>query len=69
MQIYRFVGVFKQHPGLPNQGRANMEWYNTQFKTPFKVWNNLLKRERLMTRLQIQLHGHVEWQIPGPTGE
>jgi len=46
-----------------------MEWYNTQFKTPFKVWNNLLKRERLMTRLQIQLHGHVEWQIPGPTGE
>jgi hypothetical protein len=44
MQIYRFVDVFKQYPGLPKRCRATMEWYNTRFKTPFKAGNNLRKK-------------------------
>jgi hypothetical protein len=67
-QIYRFVDVFKLHPGLPKRCRASMEWYNPRFKTPFKKGNNLLNKGHVMTRLQMQLHGHVEWRVPASTG-
>ena len=66
-QIYRFVDVFKRNPDLPKRCRSSMEWYNVRFKTPFKAGNNLVKKERLMTRLRMQLHGHVEWRVPAAT--
>jgi len=62
-QVLRFVEVFKRNPGLPKRCRANMEWYNHRFKTPFKAGNNLVKKDRLMARLRLQLRGSVEWQI------
>jgi len=62
-QILRFVDVFKRNPDLPKRCRSNMEWYNHRFKTPFKAGNNLVKKERLMHRLRMQLHGNVEWHL------
>jgi hypothetical protein len=65
--ILRFVDLFKKHPMLPRRCRANTEWYNVKFKRPFKAGNNLVKRERLLARLQTQLHGTVEWHVPEAT--
>jgi hypothetical protein len=65
--ILRFVDLFKKHPELPKRCRASTEWYNVRFKRPFKAGNNLVKKERLLTRLRAQLHGKVEWRIPEAT--
>jgi hypothetical protein len=61
--ILRFVDLFKKYPGLSKKCRASTEWYNVRFKHPFKAGNNLVKKERLLARLQAQLHGDVSWRI------
>jgi len=65
--ILRFVDLFKKHPELPKRCRASTEWLNVRFKHPFKAGNNLVKKERLLTRLRAQLHGRIEWRIPEAT--
>jgi hypothetical protein len=62
--ILRFVDLYKKHPGLSKKCRASTEWYNVRFKHPFKAGNNLVKKERLLARLQAQLYGDVSWRIP-----
>jgi len=59
--ILRFVEYFKQNPGLSKAQRSNMEFYNKKFKEPFESGNNLLKKERVLGRLNTQLSGKVEW--------
>jgi len=59
--ILRFVDFFKQNPELSKAQRSNMEFYNKKFKEPFESGNNLLKKERVLGRLNTQLSGKVEW--------
>ena len=59
--ILRFVEFFKQNPELSKAQRSNMEFYNKKFKEPFESGNNLLKKERVLGRLNTQLSGKVEW--------
>lgn len=59
--ILRFVNYFKANPGLSKAQRSNMEFYNRKFKEPFEAGNNLLKKERVLGRLNTQLSGKVEW--------
>lgn len=59
--ILRFVGFFKQNPELSKAQRSNMEFHNKKFKEPFESGNNLLKKERVLGRLNTQLSGKVEW--------
>ncbi|MHA1378749.1 MAG: hypothetical protein ACTSRG_10240 [Candidatus Helarchaeota archaeon] len=61
LKIIRFVDVFKKYPDLPKACCSNMEYYNSRFKRPFKRGNNLLKKERLISRLNMQFAGKVEW--------
>lgn len=60
-KILRFVEVFKKYPNLPKACRSNMEYYNLRFKKPFKRGNNLTKKERLISKLNMQFYGKVEW--------
>lgn len=62
-QILRFVDLYKREPHLPKACRANMEQYNTRFKAPFTRGNNLLKKTRLLARLNRQLTGKIEWLL------
>jgi len=59
--ILRFVNYFKENPELTKAQRSNMEFYNKKFKEPFESGNNLLKKERVLGRLNMQLSGKVEW--------
>jgi len=59
--ILRFVDFFKQNPELSKAQRSNMEFHNKKFKEPFESGNNLLKKERVIGRLNTQLSGKVEW--------
>ena len=59
--ILRFVEFFKQNPELSKAQRSNMEFHNKKFKEPFESGNNLLKKERVLGRLNTQLSGNVEW--------
>ncbi len=59
--ILRFVEFFKQNPELSRAQRSNMEFHNKKFKEPFESGNNLLKKERVLGRLNTQLSGNVEW--------
>lgn len=59
--ILRFVDFFKQNPELSKAQRSNMEFHNKKFKEPFESGNNLLKKERILGRLNTQLSGKVEW--------
>jgi len=59
--ILRFVDFFKQNPELSRAHRSNMEFHNKKFKEPFESGNNLLKKERVLGRLNTQLFGKVEW--------
>jgi len=59
--ILRFVEFFKQNPELSKAQRSNMEFHNKKFKEPFESGNNLLKKERVLGRLNTQLSGKVEW--------
>jgi len=59
--ILRFVDYFKQNPELTKAQRSNMEFYNKKFKEPFESGNNLLKKERVLGRLNTQFSGKVEW--------
>ncbi len=59
--ILRFVDFFKQNPELSRAHRSNMEFHNKKFKEPFESGNNLLKKERVLRRLNMQLSGKVEW--------
>lgn len=59
--ILRFVEFFKQNPGLSKAQHSNMEFHNKKFKEPFESGNNLLKKERVLGRLNTQLSGKVEW--------
>ena len=59
--ILRFVDYFKQNPELSKAQRSNMEFHNKKFKEPFESGNNLLKKERVLGRLNTQLSGKVEW--------
>ena len=59
--ILRFVKFFKLNPELSRAQRSNMEFHNKKFKEPFESGNNLLKRERVLGRLNSQLSGNVEW--------
>ena len=59
--ILRFVDFFKQNPGLSKAQRSNMEFHNRKFKEPFESGNNLLKKERVLGRLNTQLSGRIEW--------
>ena len=59
--ILRFVDFFKQNPELSKAQRSNMEFHNKKFKEPFESGNNLLKKERVLGRLNTQLSGKVEW--------
>ena len=61
--ILRFVEFFKNHPELSKIQRSNMEYYNLKFKEPFKSGNNLLKKERVLGRLDTQLSGKIEWYL------
>lgn len=61
--ILRFVDFFKAHPELLKSQRSNMEYYNQKFKQPFESGNNLLKKERLLGRLNTQLSGKIEWYL------
>lgn len=59
--ILRFVEYFKENPELTKAQRSNMEFYNKKFKEPFESGNNLLKKERVLGRLNTQFSGKVEW--------
>jgi len=59
--ILRFVELFKQNPELSKAQRSNMEFHNKKFKEPFESGNNLLKKGRVLGRLNTQLSGKVEW--------
>lgn len=59
--ILRFVDFFKQNSELSKAQRSNMEFHNKKFKEPFESGNNLLKKERVLGRLNTQLSGKVEW--------
>jgi len=59
--ILRFVDFFKQNPELSKSQHSNMEFHNKKFKEPFESGNNLLKKERVLGRLNTQLFGKVEW--------
>lgn len=61
IDILRFVEFFKQNPELSKAQRSNMEFHNKKFKEPFESGNNLLKKERVLGRLNTQLSGKVEW--------
>jgi len=61
--ILRFVPFFKNHPELLKAHRSNMEYQNKKFKHPFEAGNNLLKKERVLGRLHVQLSGKVEWYL------
>ena len=61
--ILRFVDVFKSNPELSRSQRANMEYYNRDFKEVFASGNNLLKKERLMGRFKAQFSGKVEFHL------
>ena len=61
VNILRFVDFFKQNPELSKAHRSNMEFHNKKFKEPFESGNNLLKKERVLGRLNMQLSGKVEW--------
>ncbi len=61
VNILRFVDFFKQNPELSKAQRSNMEFHNKKFKEPFESGNNLLKKERVIGRLNTQLSGKVEW--------
>lgn len=60
-KILRFVEFSQNHQDFVKGQRANMEYYNTNFKEPFESGNNLLKKERLMGRLKTQFSGKIEW--------
>ena len=59
--ILRFVEYFKKNPELSKAQRSNMEFHNRKFKEPFESGNNLLKKERVLGRLNTQLSGRIEW--------
>ncbi len=59
--ILRFVEFFKKNPELSKAQRSNMEFHNKKFKEPFESGNNLLKKDRVLGRLNTQLSGKVEW--------
>lgn len=59
--ILRFMDFFKQNPELSKAQRSNMEFHNKKFKEIFESGNNLLKKERVIGRLNTQLSGKVEW--------
>lgn len=61
--ILRFVDFFKEHHELLKSQRSTMEYYNQKFKHPFESGNNLLKKERLLGRLNTQLSGKIEWYL------
>ena len=61
VEILRFVDYFTTHPELLPAQRASMEYYNSRFKKPFRRGNNLLKKYRLLGRLNAQLEGKIEW--------
>ena len=61
VNILPFVDFFKQNPELSKAHRSNMEFHNKKFKEPFESGNNLLKKERVLGRLNTQLSGKVEW--------
>ena len=55
------LDYFKKNPALTKAQRSNMELYNKKFKEPFESGNNLLKKERVLGRLNTQFSGKVEW--------
>lgn len=59
--ILRFVNFFKKYPDLLKAHRSNMEYRNKKFRQPFESGNNLLKKERVLGRLNTQLSGKIEW--------
>lgn len=59
--ILRFVELSKKGANLLRAQHSNMEYHNKTFKEPFKSGNNLLKRERVLGRLNTQLSGKIEW--------
>ena len=61
--ILQFVDFFKKNPELSKAQHSNMEYYNLKFKNPFKSGNNLLKKERVLGRLDTQLSGKIEWYL------
>ena len=61
--ILRFIALYKREPHLPKACRANMEQFNARFKAPFTRGNNLLKKDRLLARLNCQLAGKIEWLL------
>ena len=61
--ILRFVDYFTRHPELKKAQRSNMEYHNKKFKQPFESGNNLLKKERILGRLNTQLSGKIEWYL------
>ncbi len=62
-KILRFVDVFKSNPELSRAQRANMEYYNRDFKEVFASGSNLLKKERLLGRFKAQFSGKVEFHL------
>jgi len=61
--ILRFVEYFRRHPELLKAQRSTMEYRNKKFKQPFEAENNLLKKERVLGRLNTQLSGKIEWYL------
>lgn len=59
--ILRFVELSKKGSPLSRACHSNMEYYNKKFKEPFNSGNNLLKKERLLGRLNTQFSGKIEW--------
>jgi len=59
--ILRFVQVFKQNPELTKRCRANMEYFNRQFKAPFRHGLNRTSRKHLYGKLELQLGCEVRF--------
>ena len=64
-KILRFVSVFNSNPDLSRAQRANMEYFNRNFKAIFASGNNLLKQERLLGRFKAQFSGRVDFHLKG----
>lgn len=62
-KILHFVDVFKSNPELSRAQRANMEYFNRDFKDVFASGNNLLKKDRLLGRFKAQFSGKVEFHL------
>lgn len=61
--ILRFVVAFKGNPELSRACRANMEYFNRNFKAPFRQGLNCTSQSQLHAKLQFQLGCEVRFLL------